>query len=122
MFLFDRLRQFWRDLTRDESDSAIEAKRQVRLQQAVQGLHNVFQKHHLQPGIDYSIRFGTRGLGLSLNSPRANGLVRSNPEARAALDGVLCCLGDIDGYAGYPCRLPRSPAYVTAWKRASQKR
>ncbi|WP_144053718.1 hypothetical protein [Baaleninema simplex] len=128
MFLFQRLRQFWQALTQDESESAIEAKLNVRLQRAVQGLHNVFQKHQLQPGIDYSIRQGNRRQGfrsqqaiaISLDSPRANQMVRSNPEVRAAFDNLLRSLGDIDGQAGYPCRLPQFPAYIERWKQASR--
>lgn len=122
MWIGDRLRQFWRALTQDGDEATAQAQTQVQLMRAAQQLDNLLQKHQMLPGIDYSISLRSRKFGVSLDSPRANHLARTQPQVRVALDALLNCLGELDGQAGYPCRLPKSPAYVASWKQASQHR
>ncbi|WP_159784446.1 hypothetical protein [Sodalinema gerasimenkoae] len=115
----DRLRQFWRALTQDENDATQEASSQVRLMQTTQQLNNLLQRHQLQPGIDYCISLRSRQVQVSLDSPRAQEIVRTHPELRLRFDELFACLGEMDGRAGYPCRLEKSAAYRASWKRAS---
>lgn len=122
MWLRDRLRQFWQALTQDDNPAAAEASANVRLMRTAQHLDKLLQKYQLQPGIDYRLSLQSRKFGMSLDSPRATRLARSQPDVRLALDRLFADLGELDGQAGYPCRLPQSSPYVASWKRASLSR
>jgi hypothetical protein len=112
--LFRKIRQAWRG---EDSDAAISARSQYELQQALVQLNDVLRQLNLQPGVDYTLQSQAKAIGISLQSPRANTLIKSHPAARAALDRVMSCLGAIDGRSGLPCRVANHPAYVLSWKK-----
>jgi hypothetical protein len=112
--LFGKIRQAWGG---EDSDAAIAARSQYELEQALVQLNDIFRQLNLQPGVDYTLQYRAKAIGISLQSPRANTLVKSHPAARAAFDHVMGCLGAIDGRLGLPCRVANHPAYVSSWKK-----
>ena len=112
--LCGKIGQAWRG---EDSEATIAARSQYELQQALVQLNDIFRQLNLQPGVDYTLRSQPKAIGISLNSPRANTLVKSHPAARAAFDRVMACLGAIDGRSGQPCRIANHPVYVANWKK-----